>query len=120
MMQKKARHASPLGVGAVASTLRIGPIAVLSMCCRMAREVREGQLVLALFLLILLTSSVNAVRSLNLRHFPKVEKWSKDGQRIENCCRTRTNRSRQCKKDSPTPIRPTIKTATAPSQVHLI
>jgi hypothetical protein len=54
------------------------------------------------------------------RNFYKIEKWSKDGQRIENCCRTRTNRSRQCKKDSPTPIRPTIKTATAPSQVHLI
>jgi thiamine monophosphate kinase len=40
--------------------------------------------VLALFLLILLTSSVNAVRSLYLRHFPKVEKWTRDVTKVDS------------------------------------
>jgi hypothetical protein len=34
--------------------------------------------------LILLSFSVNAVRSLNLCHFPKVEKWTRDGTKVDS------------------------------------
>jgi hypothetical protein len=68
----------------VASIPRSGRIAVLSISCRTRWEFLGGCGLLAYFLLILPGISVNACVTSNPRHFPKVEKWTRDGTKIDS------------------------------------